>query len=61
MTKAALKKRRLFHQKIGLYLKEEIGKFYIWSVALYGAETWAIVRVDEKCLKSYKLWCCRRM
>ena len=23
-------------------------KFYIWAIALYGAETWTLQRVDEK-------------
>jgi hypothetical protein len=25
---------------------------YIWNVAFYGAETWTLWKIDEKCLES---------
>ena len=36
-------------------------KCYIWSTALYGAETWSLRKVDQKYLKSFKMWCWCRM
>jgi hypothetical protein len=36
-------------------------KCYIWSIALYGAETWTLRAVDQKHLESFKMWCWRRM
>jgi len=36
-------------------------KCYIWSIALYGAETWTIRVVDQKHLDSSEMWCWRRM
>jgi hypothetical protein len=36
-------------------------KCYIWSTALYGAETWTLQAVDQKHLESFKMWCWRRM
>ena len=36
-------------------------KCYIWSIALYGAETWMLQAVDQKHLKSFEMWCWRRM
>ena len=36
-------------------------KCYIWSIALYGAETWTLRAVDQKHLESFEMWCCRRM
>jgi len=36
-------------------------KCYIWSVALYGAETGMLQAVDQKHLESYEMWCWRRM
>jgi hypothetical protein len=40
MAKAAFnKKRALFTSKIDLELRKELVKCYIWSIALYGAET----------------------
>jgi hypothetical protein len=28
-------------------------KCYIWSIALYGAETWTLRKVDQKYLESF--------
>jgi hypothetical protein len=32
---------------------------YIWSIALYGAETWTIRKLDQKYLESFEMWCWR--
>jgi hypothetical protein len=34
-----------------LNLKKKLVKCYIWSIALYGAETWTLRAVDEKHLE----------
>ena len=34
---------------------------YIWSTALYGAETWKLRAADQKYLESFEMWCWRRM
>jgi len=36
-------------------------KCYIWSIALYGAETWTLRAVDQKHLECSEKWCWRRM
>ena len=36
-------------------------KCYIWSIALYGAETWTLRAVDQQHLDSFEMWCWRRM
>jgi len=36
-------------------------KCYVWSIALYGAETWTLRAVDQKHLESFEMWCWRRM
>jgi len=36
-------------------------KCYIWSIALYGAETWTLRAVDQKHLETFEMWCWRRM
>jgi hypothetical protein len=36
-------------------------KCYIWSTALYGAETWTLRAVDQKHLESFEKGCWRRM
>jgi hypothetical protein len=62
MTKAALnKKRALFTSTLDLELRKKLVKFYIWSIALYGAETWTLRAVEQKHLESFEMWCWRRM
>ena len=36
-------------------------KCYVWVMALYGAETWTLRATDRKRLKSFEMWCWRRM
>ena len=58
MAKAAFnKKRTLFASTLDLELKKKIVKCYVWSIALYGAETWTLRSVDQKHLKSFEMWC----
>ena len=62
MTKAAInKKKALFTSTLDLELRKELVKCYIWSIALYGAETWTLPAVDQKHLENFEMWCCRRM
>jgi hypothetical protein len=43
MAKVAFnKKRALFTSKMDLELRKKLVKCYIWSIALYGAETWTL-------------------
>jgi hypothetical protein len=62
MAKAAFnKKKTLFTSKLDLYLRKKQVKCYIWSIALYGAETWTPRKIDQKYLESFEMWCWRRM
>ena len=36
-------------------------KCYIWSTALYCAESWTLWAVDQEQLESFEMWCWRRM
>ena len=55
-TKAEFnKKKTLFARKLNLNLRKKLVKCYIWSTALYGAETWTIWKVDQKYLKSFEI------
>jgi hypothetical protein len=43
MAKVAFNKQRtLFTSTLGLELRKKLVKCYIWSIALYGAETWTL-------------------
>jgi hypothetical protein len=44
-----------------LELGKKLVKFYIWGIALYGAETWTLQAIDQKHLESFEMWCWRRM
>jgi len=62
MAKAAFnKKRALFTSTLDLELRKKLVKCYIWSIALYGVETWTLRAVDQKHLESFEMWCWRRM
>ena len=45
------------YQHIGLKIEEKLVKCYIWSIALYGAETGTLRAVDQKHVESFELWC----
>jgi hypothetical protein len=54
MTKTAFnKKRTLFTSTLDFELRTKLVKCYIWSMALYGAETWTIRAVDQKHLEGF--------
>ena len=60
MEKAAFnKKKNLLISKLDLNLRKKLVKCYIWSMVLYGAETFHTA--DLKYLESFEMWCSRRM
>jgi len=49
MAKAAFnKKRAVFTSTFDLELRKKLVKCYVWTIALYGAETWTLWAVDQK-------------
>ena len=63
MAKAAFnkKKKNLFTSKLDLNLRKKLVKCYVWTMTLYGAETWTLRTTDQKRLESFEMWCWRRM
>jgi hypothetical protein len=55
------KKKTLFTNKLDLNLRKKLVKCYIWSIAMYGAETWTLRKADQKYLESFEMGCWRRM
>jgi hypothetical protein len=45
-------KKALYTTKMYLNLRKKLVICYFWSTAVYGAETWALQKVDQKYLKS---------
>jgi len=54
-------KKNLFSSKLDLNLRKRPVRWYVWSIALYGAETWTLRATDQKHLESFEMWCWRRM
>ena len=62
MAKAAFsKKKNLFTSTLDLNLRKKLVKCYIWSMALYGAETLTLRAADREHLGSFEMWWWRRM
>ena len=62
MAKAAfIEKKTLSTSKLDLNIRKKLVKCYIWSMALYGAETWTLRAADQKYLENFEMWCWRTM
>jgi hypothetical protein len=51
MAKAAFNKEALFTSKMDLKMRNKLVNCYIWSIALYGADSWTLRAVDQRHLK----------
>ena len=62
MANAAFnKKKNLFTSKLDFNLRKKLVKCYVWSMAVYGAESSALRATDQKRMESFEMWCWRRM
>ena len=55
MENAAPNTKNLLTRKLDLILWKRLATCYIWSIALYGAGTWTLRKVDQKCLESFEM------
>ena len=55
------RKKTLFTSKLELNLRKKLVKCYIWSIALYGAETGTFRNIDQKYVGSFEMWRWRRL
>jgi hypothetical protein len=55
------RRRLFFTRKFHLNIRMKLVKCHIWSIALYGAETWKLRKVNQKCLERFGLWCWKRL
>jgi hypothetical protein len=55
------KKNDIFASKLDLNLTKKLVKSYIWSNALYGAETWTLRKVDQIYVENFEMLRWRRM
>ena len=52
---AFTKTRELFVRKMSRGLKKRITKTVVWSVLLYGAETWTLRKEDVRRLNAFEI------
>jgi len=55
------RRKNLFTSTLDLELRKTLVNCYVWSIALYGAETWTLRAMDQKHLESFEMWCWTRM
>ena len=55
------RKTSLLTNKLNIKLKKKLVSGYVWSIPLYGSETWTLRKLDRKYLESFEMWCWRRM
>uniref|UniRef100_A0A8D9ENE8 Endonuclease-reverse transcriptase n=2 Tax=Cacopsylla melanoneura TaxID=428564 RepID=A0A8D9ENE8_9HEMI len=56
------KKKTVFcSNNIDIEVRKRLVKSLVWSVALYGSETWTVSKADRKKLEAFEMWCWRRM
>ena len=62
MAKDAFSKRKeLLGRNMSRVVKKKIVKAILWSVALYGCETWALKKDEIQRLNALEMWILRRM
>ena len=62
MVKVAFnRKRSIFCGPLEKELQKRLVKRFVWSVVLYGAETWTLRRNEQKQLEPFEMWVWRRM
>ena len=55
------RKMALFTSQLDLNFSQKLVNFCIWRIAFCGAEIWTLRQLDQKYLKIFEMWCCRRM
>ena len=55
------KRKELLARKMSREVKKKIIKTIVWSVTLYGAETWTLRQEDRRRLDAFEMWLWRRM
>ena len=61
MAKEAFnRKRSNFCGPLEKGLRRRLVKCFVWSVVLYGAETWTLRRNEQKRLEAFDMWIWRR-
>jgi hypothetical protein len=51
--------RKICHlaSKLNIELNKKLVRCYVWSIVLYGSETWTLRKLERKYLKSFEMCC----
>ena len=55
------KQNLLCSSSISVENRKMLLKIYVWSIAMYGCETWTIGEVERKRLEAFEMSCYKRM
>jgi hypothetical protein len=44
-------------RNLNIELREKLVRYYVWSIALYGSETWTLRKLERKYLDTFEMWC----
>ena len=55
------RKMSLLTCKLNIELTKKLVRCYVWSIALYGSETWRVRKLERRNLESFEMCCWRRM
>ena len=55
------KKQLLCSNNPSLEIKKKLIESCIWSVGLYGSETWTVEKNEERVVNAFETWCLRRI
>ena len=59
--KAFMRRKELLTKGLDIQTKKSIVKSIIWSVALYGSETWTLLEKQVKNIEAFEMWVWRHM
>jgi len=48
-------------KKMSIHVRKRFVKVFVWSVALYGSETWVINKAEGRYLESFAMWNWQRL
>ena len=51
----------LKNRHMTLLTKVRPGKAMVFPVAMYGCESWSIMKAEHRRIDAFELWCCRRL
>lgn len=62
MAKEAFtRKKTLFCSSLNLELRKRLVKCYVWSIFLYGCETWTLGKKEKGMIEAFEMWVWRKM